>query len=191
MEREFDTIPIPKLVLRLGLPAMLAQFFNILYSVVDRIFVGHITPHGTLALAAVGICAPALTAVTAFATLLCIASQTIPDTFAALFTQDDSLVPLAASCIRKYAVGLLGVAVQYAFVDGLTAMGQMRAALPISFFRKGLYVLCVLVLPHLRPIQDVFWSAAISDLVGACVTLLVFGLVIAPRLKREMATEIP
>lgn len=95
----------------------------------------------------------------AFATLLCIASQTIPDTFAALFTQDDSLVPLAASCIRKYAVGLLGVAVQYAFVDGLTAMGQMRAALPISFFRKGLYVLCVLVLPHLRPIQNVFWSA--------------------------------
>lgn len=68
---------------------------------------------------------------------------------------------------------LLGVAVQYAFVDGLTAMGQMRAALP-----------------HRRPIQDVFWSAAISDLVGACVTLLVFGLVIAPRLKREMATEI-
>lgn len=127
----------------------------------------------------------------AFLTLLCIASQTIPDIFAALFTQDDSLVPLAASCIRKYAVGLLGVAVQYAFVDGLTAMGQMRAALPISFFRKGLYVLCVLVLPHLRPIQDVFWSAAISDLVGACVTLLVFGLVIAPRLKREMATEIP
>lgn len=126
----------------------------------------------------------------AFLTLLCIASQTIPDTFAALFTQDDSLVPLAASCTRKYAVGLLGVAVQYAFVDGLTAMGQMRAALPISFFRKGLYVLCVLVLPHLRPIQDVFWSAAISDLVGACVTLLVFGLVIAPRLKREMATEI-
>ena len=190
MEREFDTIPIPKLVLRLGLPAMLAQFFNILYSVVDRIFVGHITPPGPLALAAVGICAPALTAVTAFATLIGIASQTIPDTFAALFTQDDSLVPLAASCIRKYAVGLLGVAVQYAFVDGLTAMGQMRAALPISFFRKGLYVLCVLVLPHLRPIQDVFWSAAISDLVGACVTLLVFGLVIAPRLKREMATEI-
>ncbi len=450
MEREFDTIPIPKLVLRLGLPAMLAQFFNILYSVVDRIFVGHITPHGTLALAAVGLCAPALTAVTAFATLigiggasvlsismgrrdrataqhainnsfclllgtslaltvlllavqrpllyllgssdaiypyaaayfqtyvlgtvaaltgvgmnqfllaqglarqgmlsvllgagvntvldplfifgldmgvrgaalatvlaqvcvlayvlsvllrgkaplsirwerlhrktvqtilsigclpffiilldnllimllnsalrryggdlgdallscgavvqsfmvlayypaqgittgcgtlygyhygaghyrkvmqvfrwvfclcavfltlLCIASQTIPTTFAALFTQDDSLVPLAASCIRKYAAGLLGVAVQYAFVDGLTAMGQMRAALPISFFRKGLYVLCVLVLPHLRPIQDVFWSAAISDLVGACVTLLVFGLVIAPRLKREMTAE--
>ncbi len=88
------------------------------------------------------------------------------------------------------ATDLLGVAVQYAFVDGLTAMGQMRAALPISFFRKGLYVLCVLVLPHRRPIQDVFWSAALSDLVGACVTLLVFGLVIAPRLKREMATEI-
>ena len=30
MNREFDTAPVPRLVLRLGLPALLAQFFNIL-----------------------------------------------------------------------------------------------------------------------------------------------------------------
>lgn len=41
MEKEFDTLPVRTLVFRLGIPAMAAQFFNILYSVVDRIFVGH------------------------------------------------------------------------------------------------------------------------------------------------------
>ena len=70
MDDLFDAVPIPRLVLRLGLPAMLAQAFNILYSVVDRIFVGHLPGTGSLALAGLGVCAPALTAVTAFAPLV-------------------------------------------------------------------------------------------------------------------------
>ena len=48
MEKEFDSVPVWRLVLRLGLPAMLAQLFNILYSMVDRIFVGHIPGSGAL-----------------------------------------------------------------------------------------------------------------------------------------------
>ena len=36
------TAPVGKLVLQLAIPAMLAQFVNILYSVVDRMYVGHI-----------------------------------------------------------------------------------------------------------------------------------------------------
>lgn len=58
---------VPRLVLRLGVPAMFGQFFNLLYSIVDRIFVGQIPDVGNTALASVGICAPALTAITAFA----------------------------------------------------------------------------------------------------------------------------
>ena len=70
MEHEFDRIPITKLVLKLGLPAMCAQFLNILYSIVDRAFVGHIAADGELALASIGICAPAFTAITAFSSLV-------------------------------------------------------------------------------------------------------------------------
>lgn len=117
---------------------------------------------------------------------LCLFSQTAPERFARLFCQDEALVPLAAACIRRYAAGLPGVAVQYALVDGLTAMGRTRSALPISFFRKGLYVLLVLVLPLLRPVEDLFWCAALSDLIGASVTAVVFLCVVRPRLAREM-----
>ena len=48
------TAPVGKLVLQLAIPAMLAQFVNILYSVVDRMYVGHIAGAGDAALAGVG-----------------------------------------------------------------------------------------------------------------------------------------
>ena len=46
---------------------MFGQFFNILYSIVDRVYVGQIPGAGETALASIGVCAPALTAISAFA----------------------------------------------------------------------------------------------------------------------------
>ena len=54
------------LVLRLAIPAMLAQFINVLYSIVDRIFIGNIPEIGAVALAGVGICGPIVTLITSF-----------------------------------------------------------------------------------------------------------------------------
>lgn len=113
---------------------------------------------------------------------LCAAAQIIPETFARIFVQDARVVVLSAACIRKYTLGLLGVAVQYAVVDGLTAMGQVRFALPISFFRKILFILCVFLIPTFSSLENVFYSETVSDILGASVTLLVFLLWILPRL---------
>ena len=77
MEHEFDKISISKLVLKLGVPAMLAQFFNILYSIVDRAYVGHMETGGDIALASIGICAPLLTAITAFSSLVGIGGASV------------------------------------------------------------------------------------------------------------------
>ena len=49
---------ILSLVLRLAIPAMLAQLVNVLYTVVDRIFIGNIPLVGDVALAGIGVCAP-------------------------------------------------------------------------------------------------------------------------------------
>lgn len=62
--------PVGKLVLQLAIPAMLAQFVNILYSVVDRMYVGHIANAGDAALAGVGVCAPVVTMITALGVLI-------------------------------------------------------------------------------------------------------------------------
>ena len=69
-EELLDKSSVSSLVVRLGIPAMFGQFFNILYSIVDRVFVGRIPETGGIALAGIGICAPALTAVTAFAYMI-------------------------------------------------------------------------------------------------------------------------
>lgn len=57
-------------VMKLAFPAMLAQFVNVLYSIVDRIFVGNIGGVGDMALAGLGVCAPVAALISAFASLV-------------------------------------------------------------------------------------------------------------------------
>ncbi|MCD8192023.1 MAG: MATE family efflux transporter [Oscillospiraceae bacterium] len=119
--------------------------------------------------------------------LLCAAAQLAPQVFARIFIKDSDMISLSAACIQKYTLGLLGVAVQYAIVDGLTAMGQIRLALPISFFRKILYIACVFVIPLFCPLESIFYAETVSDIAGACVTAAVFIAAIAARLRLKMA----
>ena len=62
---------VSRLILTLALPTMLAQFINVLYSIVDRMFIGHIPEVGDLALAGVGVCGPIVTLLSSFAYLVC------------------------------------------------------------------------------------------------------------------------
>ena len=57
------------LILRLAIPSMLAQLVNVLYSIVDRIFISKM-PDGDLALAGVGVCGPIVTLITSFSYLM-------------------------------------------------------------------------------------------------------------------------
>ncbi len=62
--------PIGKLLLKLALPTVAAQIINMLYNIVDRIYIGHIKGVGALALTGVGVCMPIIMIVTAFAALV-------------------------------------------------------------------------------------------------------------------------
>lgn len=61
---------IGRLVLRIALPSMLAQFVNVLYSIVDRIYIGNIPETGSLALAGVGVCGPVVTLIGSVGSLI-------------------------------------------------------------------------------------------------------------------------
>ena len=58
------------LTLHLALPTALAQAVNVLYAIVDRMFIGHIAGYGDIALAGVGIAAPITTLISSFAVLI-------------------------------------------------------------------------------------------------------------------------
>ena len=61
------TEPVGKLLLKLALPTVTAQIINMLYNIVDRIYIGHIPDIGDKALTGVGVCMPLIMIVTAFA----------------------------------------------------------------------------------------------------------------------------
>ena len=63
------TQPVVKLFFKLSIPSVLAQIVNLLYNMVDRIFIGHIKDVGDIALTGVGVCFPLIILISAFSCL--------------------------------------------------------------------------------------------------------------------------
>ena len=64
------TQPIKKLLPKLAVPTDIAQLLNMLYNIVDRIYIGHMPGDGSLALTGVGVCLPIIMIVSEFAALI-------------------------------------------------------------------------------------------------------------------------
>ena len=65
-DKRLGAEPIPRLIFSLALPAVAAQLINVLYNIVDRIYIGHMEGAGDLALTGVGITLPILMVISAF-----------------------------------------------------------------------------------------------------------------------------
>lgn len=71
MSNEFlEKEPIGKLLFKLSIPTLTAQIINMLYNIVDRIYIGHMPNDGEVALTGVGVCLPIIMIVSAFASLV-------------------------------------------------------------------------------------------------------------------------
>lgn len=66
---DFSKGSIVKNILNLAVPMTLAQLINVLYNIVDRIYIGRIPEHATLSLTGIGLCLPIVSIVIAFANL--------------------------------------------------------------------------------------------------------------------------
>ena len=65
-DKEFlGTEPVGRLLWKLAVPTVIAQLVNMLYNIVDRIYIGHIPGDGSLALTGVGVCLPIIMIITA------------------------------------------------------------------------------------------------------------------------------
>lgn len=68
---DLGNAPIGRLLFKLAIPCIVAQVINVLYNIVDRIYIGHIPEVGYAALTGLGVCLPIITAISAFAALIC------------------------------------------------------------------------------------------------------------------------
>ena len=71
MKKEMDsqrlgTAPLGRLMVSLAVPAVAAQLINVLYNIVDRIYIGHIEGYGDVALTGVGVTFPIIMLISAF-----------------------------------------------------------------------------------------------------------------------------
>ncbi len=67
---QLATASIWKLIIKLSVPAILAQIVNLLYNVIDRIYIGHMEDVGTMAITGVGLCNPIIVLISAFTMLV-------------------------------------------------------------------------------------------------------------------------
>ena len=65
-DERLGNAPLGRLMVSMALPAVAAQVINVLYNIVDRIYIGHIPGYGELALTGVGVTAPILMVISAF-----------------------------------------------------------------------------------------------------------------------------
>ena len=69
-KNRMETEPVGKLLLKMAVPTVLAQIVNLLYNIVDRMYVGRIEGIGTLALGGLGVSFPILILISAFSYLI-------------------------------------------------------------------------------------------------------------------------
>ena len=125
-----------------------------------------------------------------FTTVFFLVAQLIPQVFVLIFTRDPEYVAMASRAIRIFTLGIIPLGIQYTIVDGFTGMGVVRASLPLSFWRKGLYFVSLFVLPALFGAQAVFFTGPIADFGGTAVSVTVYLLTIKRILGRRTASAV-
>ena len=69
VKNDFTKGPMWQVILKMSIPMMMAQLVNVLYNVVDRMYIGHIEHVGAMALTGLGLSMPVISLITAFANL--------------------------------------------------------------------------------------------------------------------------
>lgn len=118
-----------------------------------------------------------------FCTIMFVAANTVPEIFVRIFTKEPENISLAVQMVHRYTLGVIPLAVQYELVDGFTGMGMARFSIFCSLFRKLVYMGCVLFIPRVTDIMNVFYAEPISDILGTVMTVSVFFLLAKKRIE--------
>lgn len=177
--RDMGTGSIPKLLAQLAIPAVIAQIINLLYNIVDRIYIGHIPEVGASALTGVGLFVPILMLINAFAMLA--GSGGAPRAAIAMGKKDhntaEKIVANCFSLLLLFAVVL--TAVFYFSAPTLLRMfGASDVTLPYAVDYARIYILgsiFVLIVMGMNPFITTQGFAKISMLttvIGAVINII-------------------
>ena len=123
-----------------------------------------------------------------FTAIMFVAARLAGPLFVRLFTTDPLVAEKAAWAIRVCTLALIPLGLQYEIVDGFTAIGQVRYAWPLSFWRKAVYFAALFILPAVWGVEATFYAEAISDVIGPLTSIAVHALVMKKLMARRAMT---
>lgn len=123
-----------------------------------------------------------------FTAVMFLIAQTVSGYFVRIFTSDPAHIEMATWMIRTYTLGVLGLAIQYPFVDGMTGMGLVKWGLASSMFRKTVFFAGVFILPAVFGATALLYAEPISDLLSASISIVAY-ILLFPRLMRRREAE--
>ena len=181
------TAPIGKLMVKMALPTVVAQIVNLLYNIVDRIYIGHIEGVGADALTGVGLCLPMIMLMNAFAMLG--AAGGAPRAAIALGQgrkeEAERILGNCSSMLLLFSAMITAVFLLFA-EPLLRLFGASDATLPYALDYMNIYscgaifVLLVLGLNTFLTTQGFSNFAMVTTLIGAIINIildpiLIFG----------------
>ena len=178
-KQDMGTGSIPKLLAQLAIPAVVAQVINLLYNIVDRIYIGHMPVVGAEALTGVGLFLPINMLLTAFA-MLCGAGGAPRAAIAMGQKNRDTAEKIVANCFSLLLIfAVILTAVFYAAAPALLRLfGASEVTLPYAVEYSRTYILgsvCVLVVLGMNPFITTQGFAKISmmtTVIGAVINII-------------------
>ena len=185
---EMATGNIPKLFFKLAIPAVVAQIINLLYNIVDRIYIGHIPEVGASALTGVGLFSAILMLVTAFAMLCGAGGAPLAAIALGKNDRDRAEKIMTNSFLLLLIFGVILTTVFYIFAPTLlTKFGASKVTLPfaVDYARTCILgtisVLIVTGMNSFVTTQGFAKVAMLTTVIGAVINIIldpifIFGL---------------
>lgn len=141
-ESRMEKEPIGKLLFSLALPTVLAQLVNLLYNIVDRIFVGRMEGVGDLALAGLGVSFPIIMLISAFAALIGMGGAPRASIFMGEKRNDQAEVVLG-NCVTSLTICAVILTILFYIIKDpiLLLFGASEQTLPYASSYLGIYLL--------------------------------------------------
>lgn len=179
MKKDMGTGSVKKLMLQMAVPAVVGQFINLLYNVVDRIYIGHIPEVGGLALTGVGLFTPILMLITAFAMLA--GAGGAPRAAIAMGKGDtDTAEKILANCFSVLMIlAVVLTAVFYVFSPTLLRLfGASDATIPYAltygriYIAGSIFVLIVMGMNTFITTQGFAKFSMLTTVIGAVINII-------------------
>ncbi len=178
-KQDMGTGDVKKRMLQMAVPAVVAQLINLLYNIVDRIYIGHIPGIGGTALTGVGLCSPILMLITAFAMM--VGSGGAPRAAIAMGEGDRNRAEIILGNSFLVLTGMAAILTAVFYVTApelLCWFGASDATLPYAVEYGRIYILgsiFVLLVMGLNPFITTQGFAKVSMLttiIGAVINIV-------------------